>query len=340
MENNFFNNLVYLRILKSNELGYRAGKPGKAGRFFFISKAATRFFPPLSDHIVNDNVFLDVIPPFSNDIVLTKFEYHNSSSATEGKEENRNEYRLYLNVDNDIDRNYFKPDDIVLILKIESPDNHFIYKLLKFSPNEPEYKKLSKIIETSFPTKHAAHALVELKKLTFLSQIKKIKFGKKIIPKEIVELSFKEPVKNTTLAKYEDNDYSTRTIRSRSFRDLILYFYEGNCAITGKNLVIEYKDFKNLEAAHILARAAGGGSHPSNGMALERNLHWAFDKGFFTLTEDYKIEVHPEAMHVPYLADKHGQKILIPQDSRSHPNLGAIKWHRANVFGLFLRTDA
>ncbi len=339
MENNSFNNLVYLRRLNSNELGYRAGKPGKAGRFFFISKAATSFFPPLSDCIVNDNVLLDVIPPFSNDIVLTKFEYHNSLSATEEEEENRNEYRLYLNVDNDIDRNYFKPDDIVLILKIKSPENNLTYKLLKFSPSDLEYKKLSKIIETSFPTKYRAHALVELKKLTFLPQIKKIKFGKKIIPKEIVELSFKEPVRDIKIAKYEDSDYSTRTIRSRSFRDLILYFYEDNCAITGKDLVIEYKDFKNLEAAHIFARAAGGGSHPSNGMALERNLHWAFDKGFFTLTEDYKIEVHPKAMHVPYLADKNGKKILVPQDTRSRPNLSAIKWHRENVFGLFLRTD-
>ena len=109
--------------------------------------------------------------------------------------------------------------------------------------------------------------------------------------------------------------------------------------MTEKNVFIDYKDLNNLEAAHIIARSAGGGSHPSNGMALERNLHWAFDKGFFTVTDDYKIEVHPEAMKVPYLKSKNGLGILTPEDSRSKPNKDSLKWHRENVFGIFLRAE-
>jgi predicted restriction endonuclease len=174
--------------------------------------------------------------------------------------------------------------------------------------------------------------------LTFLSALRKIKLGKKIIPKEIIEESLKEPVNHTLLANRSENE-TTRVIRSRSFRDLVLYFYDYKCAVTGKSLLIEYKDFNNLEAAHLLARASGGGSNPANGMALERNLHWAFDKGFFTVTDEYKVEVHPDAMKIPYLKEQHGKEILIPEDSRSKPNKDSLKWHRENVFGIFLRSE-
>lgn len=338
MENPFAD-LVYIRKLKPNELGYRGGIPRKAGRFFLISKGVGDFFPPLSENIVNDNVLLDVIPPFSDDIVLTKYEYHNSASASDDENETRDEYRLYLNTGNDKDRDYFKPGDIVVVLKIVSTVNNFTYKLLRYSSTDVEYQSLNSLIEEAPLNPQKSHALVPLTKITFLEDLRKIRFGAKIIPKEIIEESFTEPIEHAPIVE-EDKYDTTRVIRSRAFRDLILYFYEDKCAITGKSLVIEYRDFKNLEAAHILARAAGGGSHPSNGMALERNLHWAFDKGFFTLTEDYKVEVHQNAMYVPYLKAQHGKEIFLPQDSRSRPNKDSIKWHRDKVFGLFLRTEA
>ena len=95
----------------------------------------------------------------------------------------------------------------------------------------------------------------------------------------------------------------------------------------------------NLEAAHLLARSAGGGSHPSNGIALERNMHWAFDRGFFTVTKDYKIKVHPEAMRITYLKERHGTKMSLPEDKRTVPNGASLEWHNKNVFGLFLRNQ-
>lgn len=339
MENSFAD-LTYIHKLNANELGYRGGKPGGAGRFFLIAKSCIGYFPPLSEVVLNDHVLLDVIPPFTDEVMLTKYVYHNSKYATSDESEDRDEYRVYLNTENDPKSNYYKPDDIIVFVKIiskESEDN-LIYKILCYSPASTEYERLNALLVAG-DARQGTHALVAMGELTFIEGLRKIRFGKKIIPKEIIEESFRELVEHAPVIE-EDKYDTTRVIRSRSFRDLILYFYEDKCAITGKNLVIEYKDFKNLEAAHILARAAGGGSHPSNGMALERNLHWAFDKGFFTLTEEYVVEVHPEAMHLSYLKEKHGQKISIPQDSRSHPNKESIKWHREKVFGLFLRTEA
>ena len=338
MENPFAD-IAYIHKLNANELGYRVGKPGGAGRFFLIAKSCVGYFPPLSEVVLNDHVLLDIIPPFTDQIVLTKYVYHNSKHATADENEDRDEYRIYLNTENDPKSDYYKPDDIILFVKIiaQEFEDGFMYKILRYSPASAEYAKLDALL-TAGDERRGTHALIAMKELTFLAELRKIRFGKKIIPKEIIEESFQELVEHAPITE-EDRSDTTRIIRSRSFRDLILYFYEDKCAITGKNLVIEYKDFKNLEAAHILARAVGGGSHPSNGMALERNLHWAFDKGFFTLTEDYTVEVHPQAMHLPYLKEKHGQKISVPQDARSHPNKDSIKWHREKVFGLFLRTE-
>lgn len=58
--------------------------------------------------------------------------------------------------------------------------------------------------------------------------------------------------------------------------------------------VIQYKSFMNLEAAHIWPRSHKGLYLPSNGIALCRDMHWAFDKGMFTIGDDFKVIVHPD----------------------------------------------
>lgn len=338
MKNNF-ESVVYLRKLNAQELGYRRGRPRGAGRYFLVSKGAAIFFPPLSEVIVNDNVFLDVIPPFSEDVVLSKYVYHNDRIAGEGT---RDEYRLYLNTGNDRDRDYFKPGDIVLIVKIYLEDSHFVYKFLRYQKGEIDYDKVAELLDKHALNPQKTHALAPFKEVLEIDKIRKIDVGEagnRVIPSEVIENAFEQPVDRVQVAEEDKHDV-TRVLRSRSFRDLTMYFYEGKCAITGEEILISHRFLSNLEAAHILARAAGGGSHPSNAMALERNLHWAFDKGFFTLTSDYKVEVHPDAMHISYLASKHGQQIFLPQDDRSRPDKNSIQWHRVNVFGLFLKTDS
>ena len=334
-----FDDQVYIHKLNANELGYRNGKPGGAGRFILIAKSCIGYFPPLSEVVLNDHVLLDVIPPFSEDIVLTNYIYHNSKYATLDKNEDRDEYRIYLNSKNDKDRSYFEPEDIIIFVKIYEDDD-FLYKILHLKPNAKDYEKIKSLLEKT-DTRWNSHALVSRNDLEFVDAFRKIRIGVKVIPQEIIDNAFEEPV-NHVAVKEEDKYDTTRVLRSRSFRDLVLYFYDFKCAITGKELFIDHKDFNNLEAAHLLARAAGGGSNPANGMALERNLHWAFDKGFFTVNFDgkeYQVEVHKDAMRIPYLASKHGQKLFIPEDSRSRPNSESLKWHKENVFGLFLKTE-
>lgn len=332
-----FDEQAYVHKLNAQELGYRKGEPQKAGRYFYISKSCISYFPPLSDVVLNDHVILDLIPPHKDDVVLTKYVYHNSKTATGDPHEDRDEYRVYLNSENDPGRDYFKPEDIVVIVKIYEGED-FLYKVLHIKPGTEDYKKIEGLLAAAGTGRGNTHALVPLSMITFLPGLRKIVIGKKIIPSEIIKEALDEPVYHSPETEQAEAD-TTRVLRSRAFRDLVLYFYGYRCAITRESFVIDHKDFINLEAAHILARASGGGSNPSNGMALERNLHWAFDKGFFTVTDEYKVEVHPQAMRIPYLKDKHGAEIALPEDSRTRPNKDSLKWHRENVFGIFLKTE-
>lgn len=120
-----------------------------------------------------------------------------------------------------------------------------------------------------------------------------------------------------------------------SFRDFIMVGYDNLCAITGT--VIRYESYMNLEAAHIKPKSHGGLFLPNNGMALCRDLHWAFDKGFFTLDDDLKVVVHPK-IESEYLNSFNGKQIRIPSNQFFVPDLDNVRYHRENVYGLFLTT--
>lgn len=47
----------------------------------------------------------------------------------------------------------------------------------------------------------------------------------------------------------------------------------------------------NLEAAHIWPRSHKGLYLPSNGIALCRDMHWAFDKGMFTVDDNLTVNI-------------------------------------------------
>jgi predicted restriction endonuclease len=56
-----------------------------------------------------------------------------------------------------------------------------------------------------------------------------------------------------------------------------------------------------LQAAHIIPTELGGSDNPTNEIPLSRNLHWAFDRGFFTIDEDYTVKVHPSVLNIELL---------------------------------------
>ena len=76
---------------------------------------------------------------------------------------------------------------------------------------------------------------------------------------------------------------------------------------------------------------------PNNGLALCRDLHWAFDKGFFTLDDNLCVKVHP-SIESDYLQSFNNHIIRVPANPFFVPDLENIRYHRDEVYGLFLTT--
>jgi hypothetical protein len=126
-------------------------------------------------------------------------------------------------------------------------------------------------------------------------------------------------------------------ISGQTFREVVLASYSGRCAITGKALQVG--GHLNVEAAHIQPRAHEGSNLPSNGIALSRDLHWGFDKGAFTLTEDLKVQVHPRLRDTDW-QEFDGRPLQVPDHSFFRPSPESIQHHRTRVYGQFVHTGA
>ena len=124
---------------------------------------------------------------------------------------------------------------------------------------------------------------------------------------------------------------------SSLFHDLVMHAYNYKCAITGK--VIRYKEGKidlyNLEAAHIKPQAHQGTFLPCNGIALSRDMHFAFDKGFFTIDDDYTVIVSEKLKNSWFYNEYNGKKMYVPSEPFYRPQSVFLQHHREHVFETF-----
>jgi len=318
----------YLKRLTKQELGLRADGSVARGRYFYLSKLFIEFFPGLSPLVKNDNVLIPIIPPFSEEKVYCALVYHNDKLNTING--TRDEYRLYLN--QDIDPGYyFQKDDIVVFERIDVGGVMPLYKLFRFNEQDPLYGALSDLIDLS-PAR-GGHALVDGHIEGLVDTVVDSESLSVIIPKDI-ETIVKVQQEEIIESEEEIEDIRGASLfNSISFRDFVMHAYGYKCAITGE--AIAYKKLNNLEAAHIQPRAHTGTYLPCNGIALSRDMHWAFDKGMFTIDENYAIVVHSE-VRGSSLGKYHGQKLFVPIDAYFRPEIKFLKHHNDNVFGLFL----
>ena len=125
--------------------------------------------------------------------------------------------------------------------------------------------------------------------------------------------------------------------RDQAFRDVVLANYDRTCAVTGQKFV--YSETVEADAAHIIAKGNRGTDDPRNGLALSRSVHWAFDQGVFTLSDQYEVLIHPAANRAVSkafpLLKMDRKRIILPSDSAYFPHPEALAWHRSERFGLF-----
>ena len=83
---------------------------------------------------------------------------------------------------------------------------------------------------------------------------------------------------------------TSRLVRDRIFRKIVLRAYDERCAVTGLKL-INGSGRAEAAAAHIRPVEASGPDIVSNGVALSGTAHWMFDRGLISLADDLEILV-------------------------------------------------
>ncbi len=134
------------------------------------------------------------------------------------------------------------------------------------------------------------------------------------------------------------------TIRTRGFRSVVIEAYEFKCAFCGMKIKSPDSLRWEVEAAHIVPHKLRGKDDIWNGLALCHLHHWAFDVGWFTLLDDYSVQISSKIHLLPSDFGKFGQIdfirsfvksnsiILLPGQKNNYPHRNSINWHRKNVF--------
>ncbi len=128
---------------------------------------------------------------------------------------------------------------------------------------------------------------------------------------------------------------TSRIVRDRLFRRLVLRAYDERCAVSGLKL-INGGGRAEVDAAHIKPVAAHGPDIVTNGIALSGTAHWMFDRGLIGLSDDLEILVSRQVNDpdtIRGFINRTGRAIR-PCDRRDWPHPRFLQWHREHCFKL------
>lgn len=115
-----------------------------------------------------------------------------------------------------------------------------------------------------------------------------------------------------------------------TFRVLVTDIYQRKCAVTRE------KALPVLEAAHVRPVSEGGVHQVSNGLLLRSDVHTLFDRGYVTISPDYRFQVSrrlkddfDNGEHYYQLA---GSEVWLPSQVEDRPQRELLEWHADTVF--------
>jgi putative restriction endonuclease len=126
---------------------------------------------------------------------------------------------------------------------------------------------------------------------------------------------------------------TTRVVRDRVFRRVVLRAYGERCGVTGLKL-INGGGRAEVAAAHIRPVEHNGPDIINNGIALSGTAHWMFDRGLIGFKDDLEIIISRQVNDrdgVESLINRTG-KLLGPQMERDRPHPAFLAWHREHCF--------
>ncbi|WP_242407034.1 HNH endonuclease [Phaeobacter sp. S60] len=126
---------------------------------------------------------------------------------------------------------------------------------------------------------------------------------------------------------------SQRAFRDRSFARQVKHAYGGRCSMSGLELR-NGGGRAEVEAAHIVPISERGPDTVRNGLALSGTVHWMFDRGLLSISDNNEVLVAKNA------ADKAAldrlllpdRRLIEPANEAYKPHKSYLRWHRENVF--------
>jgi putative restriction endonuclease len=120
--------------------------------------------------------------------------------------------------------------------------------------------------------------------------------------------------------------------RSPAFRRLILDIYDHQCAACGLRIRLPAgNDVSFIDAAHLIPFAETRNDHPTNGLALCKNHHWAMDRDIIAPGPDLHWHVSKRldlrrSNGEKELIELAGKSVLLPKDQAFHPDGEGLRW--------------
>jgi len=137
---------------------------------------------------------------------------------------------------------------------------------------------------------------------------------------------------STPVAAEDADDERTEYGRSPAFRRLILEIYDHQCAACGLRIRLpSARDVSFIDAAHLLPWDRFHNDHPTNGLALCKNHHWAMDRDILAPGPDHHWHISRlidprRSTGEKDLAELAGKSLLLPKDPAFHPDEEGLRW--------------
>jgi putative restriction endonuclease len=145
-----------------------------------------------------------------------------------------------------------------------------------------------------------------------------------------VKALFWDP-EHTRKIDVQEADQDLYPTRSASFRKVITEIYDYQCAACGLRINIHPGNITFVDAAHIIPFTESHNDHPTNGIALCKNHHWAMDQNLIAPNPEgiwsvSKILDRRRSKGEEILIDLAGEPILSPKEPAYAPSRDALRW--------------
>jgi putative restriction endonuclease len=139
---------------------------------------------------------------------------------------------------------------------------------------------------------------------------------------------------------YEEAELKDETkvvVRDATFRKVIVSIYEYRCAFCGLQILNSLGQ-NIVDGSHIMPFSQFYDDRIDNGLSLCKNHHWAFDRGWFGINDDFTLmvadDLREDSPNCKPMQQFDGDRIRLPSPEQYYPRLEAIRWHRQHIFKI------